>query len=770
MSAGAVDEWLQQYVEKHRRLPATPDQLCSFARNHGHALRYSAAKMAMEASSSRASLLEPLLAEHLHAASPSASTSSTSSPARAPPPSPQPAHPARPAQAQAQPRQMDGQSWLQLFIDTYGHRPAASQLSHFVRNRGGTLTYMQCQHLIDPPIRRHAGTPGAPSQRTDLARLSLLSSALSSVLSRPERWQDAMEINRHYRRLTRMIFTTLALDEEVPSLDTQLPPQICRDLENRLMQAWEVEETSETTPEWVQLPCQHTLHRACYGQLVRHNALQCRCPLCRSGPVELAAICDGLGIPLLGRSIPRGEAVPSVSEGGWLIGPRANPQGGRYTIDIEKEVDKLIEDPSRARRKAKGKDVRREAPRRLSFLQEPTQSSSEKGAISAGLAAYRAQGLATLQAIEMQADKCLAPDAWRESYDAGLSAYRAQGLATLQAMEATSFDGWYAPGPGAPSPAGDSGTRDELGAAVLPDKNDDPWTTSSQFKLDLVELFGNSSDQVVLEVGAHLGFCTRVLARLFGTVLALENSAPVLRRNARRNADLRNVVYLKFHSVMDDWTTFSQTPIHAVFIDAAHDYGSVKSDLERALALPGVHTIVLDDYGTRTGVHQAVSEVVASGGARIKRFVGREPPWSYGDVQVPDWEGVALEPLAQPSAASPPLDLAASLLGTSWVVFPAGVFSSGYFMPHGQFQLDRPHQAASSYGPMEWRAALPGEIEGAVPTLILQVVEEPHWRLQAEVTEQRTGMALRRNDGVVFVAVRQDMMRVIGDKLLSFLH
>ena len=31
-------------------------------------------------------------------------------------------------------------------------------------------------------------------------------------------------------------------------------------------------------------------------------------------------------------------------------------------------------------------------------------------------------------------------------------------------------------------------------------------------------------------------------------------------------------------------------------------------------------------------------------------------------------------------------------------------------------------------------------------------------------------MALRRNDGVVFVAVRQDMMRVIGDKLLSFLH
>ena len=35
---------------------------------------------------------------------------------------------------------------------------------------------------------------------------------------------------------------------------------------------------------------------------------------------------------------------------------------------------------------------------------------------------------------------------------------------------------------------------------------------------------------------------------------------------------------------------------------------------------------------------------------------------------------------------------------------------------------------------------------------------------------ERTGMALLRQDGVVLVAVRKDMMRVIGDKLLSFLY
>jgi protein-L-isoaspartate O-methyltransferase len=46
---------------------------------------------------------------------------------------------------------------------------------------------------------------------------------------------------------------------------------------------------------------------------------------------------------------------------------------------------------------------------------------------------------------------------------------------------------------------------------------------------------------VILEVGAHLGHCTRVLSRLFQTVLALEHSPHVLKQNALRNADLKNV-------------------------------------------------------------------------------------------------------------------------------------------------------------------------------------------------------------------------------------
>ncbi|CAE7774296.1 unnamed protein product, partial [Symbiodinium pilosum] len=302
---------------------------------------------------------------------------------------------------------------------------------------------------------------------------------------------------------------------------------------------------------------------------------------------------------------------------------------------------------------------------------------------------------------------------------------------------------------------------------VLHDKNVDAWTTSSEFKQDLVQLFSNSQNETMLEVGAHLGHCTRVLSRLFGTVLALENSVQVLKNNAARNEDLRNIVYLKFHSVMDDWSLFAQTPIHAVFIDAAHDYGSVRSDLERTLALPHVHTIVLDDYGTTAGVHRAVDEVVAAGLVKVKSFIGRAPPWSYDGSIMKDWEGIVLEPL--PRETKEPPSLEASLLGSSWVVYPAGVFTSGYFTPHGLISFDRLHEAGSSYGPMEWRQATDQE-SGGRDMLILQLTEEPRWRFQATITEARTGMALFRNDGVVLVAIPQTMVRVIGDKLLSYLH
>eukprot|EP00434_Breviolum_minutum_P035200 symbB.v1.2.031151.t1/scaffold3584.1/size53777/7 len=300
--------------------------------------------------------------------------------------------------------------------------------------------------------------------------------------------------------------------------------------------------------------------------------------------------------------------------------------------------------------------------------------------------------------------------------------------------------------------SGGTPNMEELAKDVLPDKNDDAWTTSSKFKLDLVEMFSNNSEEVVLEVGAHLGHCTRVLSRLFGHVLALEHSPPVLKQNALRNSDLKNVVYLKFHSILDDWSLFAESRIHVVFIDAAHDYYSVRSDLDRALALPHVHSIVLDDYGTRKGVHRAITEAVEQGKARLKRYVGRAPPWTYDGIsEFHDWEGVVLEPVAT-SRRAEIQRLEDAVLGTSWVVFPAGVFSSGYFVPHGHLDLSEPHLGSSSYGAFEWRQAIQGELGGLEDqTLIFQFVDSPQ-RIQAQINSERTGMALLRQDGVVLVA------------------
>mmetsp|Transcript_112064 Transcript_112064/g.327776 ORF Transcript_112064/g.327776 Transcript_112064/m.327776 type:complete len:374 (-) Transcript_112064:145-1266(-) len=314
-----------------------------------------------------------------------------------------------------------------------------------------------------------------------------------------------------------------------------------------------------------------------------------------------------------------------------------------------------------------------------------------------------------------------------------------------------------------------------LDADLRPDKKDDAWTTSSRFKHDLVELFPQSHGETVLELGAHVGHCTRVLARLFGSVLAVEHSEAVLDTNVQRTADLSNIVHLHFHTVLDDWAVFSRGRIGVVFIDAAHDYHSVRSDIERAVAIPTVHTLVLDDYGAERGVREAVADAVASGVARVRRFVGEPPPWTFAGRTVEDWEGVVLDPLRHNSSegqASTWGDVQQQrpLEGSTWVVFPAGVFVSGYFQPHGKLRFDAGGVAASSYGQLAWRRASEYDGLGAGEVYVLQLEEPPHWRAEMKLNGHRTAAILFRSDGHELVMLREEMMRTVGEKLLSFLH
>jgi len=317
----------------------------------------------------------------------------------------------------------------------------------------------------------------------------------------------------------------------------------------------------------------------------------------------------------------------------------------------------------------------------------------------------------------------------------------------------------------AEAPEADPGLADDL----RPDKKDNAWTTSSRFKRDLVELFPNSKGEKMLELGSHVGHCTRVLSRLFGAVIAVEHSEAVLEQNVKNTADLSNIVHLNFHTVLDDWGVFSRGRISAVFVDAAHDYHSVRSDIERALALPLVHTIVLDDYGAERGVKEAVTEIVAEGRARVRRHVGEAPGWTFSDRVVDEWEGIVLDPVRDAEGVTSS-SVPATLLNTTWIVFPAGVFVSGYFQPHGRIVFDEGGMASSSYGAIAWRKLSELETGGGADAYALQLEDEPRWRADMQLNARNTAAVLFRNDGNQLVMLRQEMMRTVGEKLLSFMH
>ncbi|CAK8995472.1 Dual specificity protein kinase shkE [Durusdinium trenchii] len=178
--------------------------------------------------------------------------------------------------------------WLDAYVEHYGHAPSNAQhLVAFVHHRGGEMSYTSALQAMGLSLPRN-----------------------------PTPWQDTLAINRHYRRLTRMIFTTLVLEEDPPGVNhlrgqlggsasglaAGLPMQVTMDLTKRLMELATPIEASESflcticlngkTEEdaqvaWVQLACGHPLHRSCYRQLIHHNLFRCRCPLCRFDFLQL---------------------------------------------------------------------------------------------------------------------------------------------------------------------------------------------------------------------------------------------------------------------------------------------------------------------------------------------------------------------------------------------------------------------------------------------------------------------------------------------------
>ena len=96
-------------------------------------------------------------------------------------------------------------AWLATGIYLYFH--VINSLTNFAaarNNRGGSITYTTALRLMG-----QAGnvTPEPPPRIPVMMRLER-----ASATGPLPWWQDTLAINRHYRRLTRMIFTTLVTE------------------------------------------------------------------------------------------------------------------------------------------------------------------------------------------------------------------------------------------------------------------------------------------------------------------------------------------------------------------------------------------------------------------------------------------------------------------------------------------------------------------------------------------------------------------------------
>jgi len=185
--------------------------------------------------------------------------------------------------------------------------------------------------------------------------------------------------------------------------------------------------------------------------------------------------------------------------------------------------------------------------------------------------------------------------------------------------------------------------------ARAPDKSEDQWTSSLALREDLArEFIAVAKGATVLEVGSYFGYTTRLLSQMFHRVIALDAMPQFLQANREYNIDRDNIFYLKFHTLEGDWGVFASNEINVIFLDASHDYETVKSDIINCLRLQTVSMIIFDDYGAELGVRVAVNEAISEGILRPIGFLGEgaSGSWKLKDGRtIEQREAIACEPI-----------------------------------------------------------------------------------------------------------------------------
>ena len=150
------------------------------------------------------------------------------------------------------------------------------------------------------------------------------------------------------------------------------------------------------------------------------------------------------------------------------------------------------------------------------------------------------------------------------------------------------------------------------------------YTTSKQFKKDLIDYFGDQyKDKKIVEIGCSQGMSTRVLAELFDSVVAVDHDDYNLKQARRVCLGVDNVQFKKFDLYKDEWNLPKS---EVVFIDAGHEYHQVISDIENSIKYIGNSIFIFDDYGLPPGdVQKAIKEKIDDGTLELIKFIGEKP-------------------------------------------------------------------------------------------------------------------------------------------------
>jgi len=162
----------------------------------------------------------------------------------------------------------------------------------------------------------------------------------------------------------------------------------------------------------------------------------------------------------------------------------------------------------------------------------------------------------------------------------------------------------------------------------LPQKGEDPNTTTRKFKYDLVKFFSPLGLSTCVEVSGLHGPTTYALSHCFNQVVHTEAPdsvfhpgyyAETLAIARKRLAERSNVVYVQLDAYKDKWPfRFVDTFV----IDASHMYKSVLSDIANAkMCMKEGGYIAFDDYSLpfdNLGVRRAIHD----SNLRIVQYIG----------------------------------------------------------------------------------------------------------------------------------------------------